>query len=300
MKHLPLLILCLSTLLSRAQDSANAIIKASDPTQIYTFVEAYAGLNFLSKQEGVQGLDTWQAGFKGTWGIKKFKIGVHLPASNNQSNFEVFDDITLDAGYQIHNNSGVYNATVIGAGFVSPSQGDYNLPSIYFAHLSVYPYSSSLNKYYFNYLGAIKISKKFSFYPGIEWFQRSNTEQTSYFSLIDSTYSLTPAIFSNGFKFSGLFSYDINPKSFLQFYGSWSTESWEGKYGSEELNAFYNEVWEKRFSMFLKYQYAITNYSQLFLVLSYYNYSSSLTDDISDYHQPNLYSLQLGFTYFLH
>ena len=79
-----------------AQNAESVKIKASDPSQIYTFVEAYAGLNFLGQSPTSAGLDTWEAGFRGTWGIKKFRIGVHLPASNNQSNFEVFDDITLD------------------------------------------------------------------------------------------------------------------------------------------------------------------------------------------------------------
>ena len=132
-----------------AQNADSLKIKASDPTQIYTFVEANAGISFLG-QKFPGDFDTWEAGFRGTWGIKKFRIGVHLPVSSNQSSFEVFDDITLDAGFQIHNNSGIYNTTVIGAGFVSPSQDDAIYPLIWFQDLAIYPNSSSLNKFYFN------------------------------------------------------------------------------------------------------------------------------------------------------
>ena len=281
-----------------AQNADSVKIKASDPTQIYTFVEANAGISFLG-QKFPGDFDTWEAGFRGTWGIKKFRIGVHLPVSSNQSSFEVFDDITLDAGFQIHNNSGIYNTTVIGAGFVSPSQDDAIYPLIWFQDLAIYPYSSSLNKFYFNYLGALTITEKLHFYPGIEWYQRSNLQQST-FVLTDSIVYTTPSIFAYGFKFSGTLSYDFNPKNFLQLYSAWSSENWEGKYGDPELNTFYSDIVEKRFTMSLKYQYAITNYSQTFVKVSFNKYSSSIFDIDNDYQEPNLFSFQLGFTYFLH
>lgn len=284
-----------------AQSSQERAIQASDPTQVYTFVEGYAGLNFLSNSPtSYGGLDTWEAGFRGTWGIKKFRIGVHLPASNNQTNFRVFDDITLDAGYQIHNNSGIYNATVIGAGFVSPSQ-DFSLNTIqyYQQQMLVYPYSSNLNKYYFNYLGALKFTEKFSLYPGVEWFQRSKTDQASY-QTSDTSYSLTPAIYSFGFKFSLIASYDFNAKNFLQIGAAYSTEDWQGKYGDEPLNAFYSNISEQRLHLYLKYQYAISPFSQVYAKASYYTYSSNLIEASDYYQQPHLYGIQLGFTYFLH
>src|SRR5690606_34514606 len=114
-------------------------------------------------------LDTWEAAFRGQWAVKKFRLGVLLPASNNTSNFRVFDDITLDAGYQIHNNSGIYNATVIGAGFVSPAKTALDPYSFEFEVVRIYPNVSNFNKYYFNYLGAIKFSEKLAFYLGLEW-----------------------------------------------------------------------------------------------------------------------------------
>lgn len=252
MKNLLAILVLFFTFSLSAQNADSVKIKASDPTQLYTFVEGYGGLNFLKVdygQSGLPGIDTWQFGFRGNWGIKKFRIGVDLSASNNSTENRVFDDIEINAGYQIHNNSGFYNSTVINAGFISPSQDDlWDLES------QVYPKNSIFNTYYFNYVGALKLSEKFALYPAIEWFNRKNNPDALYIYFDqDSSYSRS-TIFSQGWKFSGIVSYDINPRNFLQLYVAWSTENWDAKYGSiEAQDQYLSSISEKRWSVNAKY-----------------------------------------------
>jgi len=286
-----------------AQTSDSVKIKASDPTQLYTFVNVYGGLNFIQVNYGQAGwpeIDTWEFGFRGNWAIKKFRIGVYLPASNNSAENRVFDDITIDAGYQLHNNSGFYNATVINAGFTSPTQDE-----LFDKEYAVYPNSSSFSKYYFNYVGALKLTSKLSFYPGIEWFKRTyGYYNPRYFynpstGVVDTIRSGS-SVTSKGWKFSGMLSYDFNARNFIQAYASWSTENWNAKYGSSEnLNAFLSLVKEQRLHISAKYQFAFSQYSQIYLSLLYNGYS--MPEPATNYlYKINLYSFQLGYVYFLH
>jgi hypothetical protein len=283
-----------------AQTSDSVKIKASDPTQLYTFVNVYGGLNFIEFNYGQAGwpeIDTWEFGFRGNWAIKKFRIGVYLPASNNSTENRVFDDIMIDAGYQLHNNSGFYNATVINAGFSSPTYDEL--------FGNVYPNSSSFSKYFFNYVGALKLTNKLSFYPGIEWFKRTyGYYYTRYFydrnsGVIDTIIS-GPSVTSMGWKFSGIFSYDFNARNFVQFYASWSTENWNAMYGSSEnLNAYLSSIVEQRLHISGKYQYAFSPYSQIYLQLLYNGYS--MPETTKNYPvEVSLYSFQLGYIFFLH
>lgn len=298
--HFTLSVLLLSVSLL-AQQKDTVLIKASDPTQIYTFVEGYAGLNFFvsfSEQIPID-VDTWQFGFRGNWAMKKFRMGVDLSASNNSTANRILDDIQIDMGYQIHNNSGLYNATIINAGFISPSQDD-----LWDIGVHIYPKNSIFNTYYFNYLGAIKFSEKLALYPGIEWFNRRNDPNTTYIYFDqDSSYSGS-TITSQGWKFSGTFSFDINTKNFLQLFAARSIEQWNAKYGSIPAeNEYLSSISEKRWHINLKYQHAFSPYSQVYLKLLYNDYLIDDGDYYSDGIRGNverLYSFQLGFIYFLH
>jgi len=285
------------TLALSAQQTDSVKIKASDPTQIYTFVEGYGGLNFIGYNNAFPEIDTWQFGFRGNWEIKKFRLGVDLSASNNSTENRVLDDIQIDAGYQIHNNSGLYNSTVINAGFISPSQED-----LFDLDYYVYPKNSSFNTYFLNYVGALKFSEKLAFYPGIEWFNRKNNPD-AYYIYPDSSY-IRSTIFSQGWKYSGILSYDINSKNFLQLGAAWSIENWEAKYGSIEAQDNYlSSISVTRWSANLKYQHAFSPFTQAYVKLLYNDFI--MTD--ADYNDnairgvvARLYSFQLGFIYFLH
>jgi len=298
MKIILALIALFSCAALSAQTSDSVKIKASDPTQLYTFVEGYGGLNFIGYNNGLPEIDTWQFGFRGNWAMKKFRMGVDLSASNNSTANRVLDDVLIDMGYQIHNNTGIYNATVINAGFISPSQND-----LWDSETFVYPKNSMFATYYFNYLGAIKISEKLAFYPGVEWFSRKNDTRTTYIYFgQDSSYSRS-TIFSQGWKFSGTISYDINAKNFMQLYAARSTENWDAKYGSIPAeDAYLSAITEKRWHINVKYQHAFSPYSQLYLKLLYNDYLIDDGDYAADGIQGSvarLYSFQLGFTYFL-
>ncbi len=284
-----------------AQNSDSLRIKASDPTQIFTFVEGYGGFKFLGNSGAAPTmLDTWEVGFRGFWGIKKFKLGVYLPMSNNTGYNRILDDISIHAGYQIHNNTGLYNATVINVGFVSPSHPDIYDHIKPLDDIMVYPNSSAFYKIYVGYVGALKFSEKVSLYPGLEWSQRTYSNETSsYFPNAGSDFS---SIFTDAVKFSGMISYDFAPKNFVQLYLGWSVEKWEGKYGSPEWNEYLSGITQRRVEGNLKYQYAITPAAQAYFNLRYNNLRfedgyARMTSSGGGLKQ--LMSLQLGFIYFL-
>jgi hypothetical protein len=248
-------------------------------------------------------IDTWQFGFRGSWAIKRFLVGIELSSSNNVGIQYVFDDIHIHTAYQVHNNTGFYNATVLRAGYTSPSVevpfiGSY----LYFRDYAVYPNNSIFSKYYFTYQGALKFSEKFSIYPEVQYSRRTLFE--SYVTIFpDSSYEQS-RIESDGWTFSGTFSYDINPKNFLQLYVGWTTEKWNAKYGKDlEEEAYLSGISEKRWSANLKYQYAFTSYAQAYFKLLYHDYRFDDEDPRTDAlvgTKSRLYSLQLGFIYFLH
>jgi hypothetical protein len=303
MKILLILQALFLTLAISAQQTDSLKIKASDPTQLYTFVEGYGGLNFLSMGNTGLDIDTWQFGFRGSWAIKRFLIGIELSSSNNVGIQYVFDDIHIHTAYQVHNNTGLYNATVLRAGYTSPSVevpfiGSY----LYFRDYAVYPNNSIFSKYYFTYQGALKFSEKFSIYPEVQYSRRTLFE--SYVTIFpDSSYEQS-RIESNGWTFSGTFSYDINPNNFLQLYVSWSVDNWTGKYGSSpEENDLLSTISENRFAVNLKYQHAFTPFSQAYIKLLYHDYllkGENLGFEIDQSPTQRLYSFQLGFIYFLH
>ena len=287
-----------------AQQNDTLKIKASDPTQLYTFVEGYAGLNFIAYPNGLPEIDTWQFGFRGNWAMKKFRIGVDLSASNNSTQNRILDDIKIDLGYQVHNNTGIYNTTLINVGFTSPTIDDGSLFPYNDLSMAVYPNTSTFYKIHVNYRGAVKISDKFAFYPGVEWFTKKNNPDALYiFFDQDSSYSRS-TVFSTGWKFSGTLSYDINPKNFVQIYAAWSTENWEAKYGSiPEQDAYFSGFSEKRWMAHVNYQHAFTPYAQAYAKLLYHDYRFDDGDPRTDSYEglvSRLYSFQLGFIYFLH
>jgi hypothetical protein len=296
-----ILLLFLSAKLS-AQKTDSLEIDASDPTQFYSFVEGYGGFNFLGQNNLAPYLDTWELGFRGSWAIKKFRLGVYFPMSNNTGYNRVFDDISADAGYQIHNNTGLYNASVINAGFVSPSHPSifFDIAAIY--DYAVYPNSSGFLKYYFNYVGALKFSQKWSFYPGVEWFQRKSLDQSSVFTRTNTYYA--PRVTTNGLKLFGTVSYTPTKRSFLQFYAAWSTENWEASFGEDdEFVAYLSQINEVRVSLSAKYQYAITPAAQVYAKVQYndllFNDGIARTASMGGV-LKQVYGLHLGFTYFLH
>ena len=139
--------LFLSLVLS-AQHADSIKIKASDPTQLYTFVEGYGGYNVAGTWQYGLYSDIWEAGFRGNWVIKNFRLGVFLPLSNVYQETLGLNDVSIDAGYQIHNNSGFYNSTLLNAGYSFGAED--NFFAIYDKHVGRYAFSnrSCFNKFY--------------------------------------------------------------------------------------------------------------------------------------------------------
>lgn len=303
MKSILLIQALILTLALSAQQTDSLRIKASDPTQLYTFVEGYGGLNFVGNNNSAPtALDTWELGFRGNWAIKeKFKIGVYLPMSNNTGLPRVFDDISVDLAYQIHNNSGIYNATVIGAGFTSPSQYDLYFEINPQTDIALYPNSSSFYRLYINYTGALQVSEKLAVYPGIEYFKRIYYHDPGIaLPRPPQDYSRVDA---NGFRFSSMVSFQLNAKSFLQGNFSYATETWNGKWGAELWNEYLSGVSQQRLSGFIKYQYAITPSAQAYANVQYNNldFNDGLARTASmGGGLKQLLGLQLGFIYYIH
>ncbi len=288
------------TLALSAQTSDSVKIKASDPTQLYTFVEAYGGYNVTGSWEYGLGADIWEAGFRGNWAIKNVRIGVFLPTSYQDSyNYSWgLDDIAFDAGYQLHNNSGLYNSTLIIVGYSFGAEDNFFRMYDTDSRQTAQANRSCFNTFFINYVGAIKVSDKLAFYPGVEWFHRSYTKLSVGY-VKDSTY-LNSYIHTSGFKFSGTVSYDFNPKNFVQFYAGWSFENWNGANGqTSELDDYYSGISQKRLNMNIKYQHAFNAHAQGYVKLIYGNYSFDQPSEQWYWVEPNLVGLQLGFTYFL-
>ncbi len=274
-------------------------MKASDPTQIYTSVEGFGGYHVAGSWEHGLGTAVLETGFRGNWGIKRFRIGVLLPTSNVSRETWGLDDVAVDAGYQLHNNSGFYNSTVINVGYSFGAED--NFFAIYDDDKcqTAFANRSCFNTFHVNYVGAIKFSDKLAFYPGVEWFKRSNTKFNVGY-VRDSTYGNSD-IYTNGLKFSGTVSYDFNAKNFVQLYAAWSFENWNGENGaSTELDGFYNGISQKRFNINVKYQHAFGVHAQGYVNLLYKNYSFNLQEESQYCVYPSLIGLQLGVIYYLH
>ena len=275
-----------------SQENTVTPLRASDPTQPFTSIDFNAGLNFThfgSMSENSE-LDSWEFGLKGDFAIKNFGLGVFLSSSNNGQLNQLINDVKLDFKYQIHKNSGFYSSSLIKIGLSSPTfpeMDDLNL-------FNPYDNATDFLEINMTYTGALRLKPNLSFYPTFEIYHRSKENSYIYVNL-DSVY-FAPDITQNGIRLGGMLAYDWK-NSFIQLGSGWSTGNWDFKNGSiaEDNNQEYSDqTWFVR----LKYQYAISDYSQVYLSFYTKNFALKNGNEV-DPIRFGLTNLSIGFKHFL-
>lgn len=268
-----------------AQDS-ELRIRPSDPTLLYTQLNTSGGIDFSNYEP-----DHWQFSFGGTWAIKeRFGFSFKAPISNIATGPSLFENISFDASYQIHKNTGLFNSSLLSIGVTTPTSEDYYLRFIRD------PYSSS-HEFRVNYTAGLKLSKKIRLFPQLQYFQRSGEVRVGYVDLQTGQVTYGPKLSHQGFRAGLTASYDFNDKSFLQLGMQYSQGSWAEEGGMRQLWGVSDNTIQS-FDLRLRYQYALRPQSQIFLEI-HQQFDSVNSSNRNWNRKGNYAGFNIGYTYFL-
>lgn len=260
-------------------------IKASDPTLLLTQVNFSAGINFNDYSPEV-----WEFNFGGTWAIKdKFSFGFTAPITNNALSPSIFERLELNAAYQIHYNTGLFNSSLISIGLTSPITDDY------FIRYIRGPYSASY-EFRASYTAGIKISEKLSFYPHLEYYRRLG-DSREYTVNQSGQFQSGLVLNHQGLRTGAIMSYDFNRKNFIQLGVTYC----RGRYNQNNVpEGIYDHtgITLDRYDLRFRYQYAFKAHSQIFLELNQQFHTISPGDDDWQTNR-NLSNFFIGYSYFL-
>ncbi len=261
-------------------------IKASDPTLLYTQLNVSGGIDFIDYAP-----DHWTFNFGGTWAIKeKFSFAFQAPISNNAVGPSLFENISLNAAYQIHNNSGIFNSSLLRVGLTTPVTDDSRIGLI------AQPFSTTY-EFRVGYTAGIKVNEKLSLFPRLTYYRRFG-EVRETFMQDDGTVALGPVLSHQGLRSGLTLSYDFNAKNFVQLGFLYSQGVWDEKRNINDLfNATGNVVQD--YNLTLRYQHAFTPHSQIFLELhqQFRTLNPKRTQFLKS--TRNLAGFSLGYSYFL-
>ncbi len=285
-----------------AQSDSTSYLRVEDPTQLFTNVEVGTGIGFERNDVFVEP-SFWLLNYSGNLAFNRFRTGFSLPFTNNGNEETGLGDLKIDFGYKVHESKNRYNATLINAGITFPASGNnYSLDN-------VYSYSNTLFfKLNVDAIGSIKISEKLWIYPTVGYtrlaqLQEEYTRFWSYDTLpngsivgrVDSGF-VTPKISCNAFSLGFRTSYRFNIKSFLSFYTILQLENWQEN-DPENYTKFPNSLATQSLKLGLKYQYAITPFSQIFIKVDCA--VDNLNQAKHPYYYRDSYFVGFGFNYFL-
>lgn len=275
----------LLTLQTTAQDS-ELKIKASDPTLLYTQIQASGGIHFIDNAP-----EYWQFNLGGTWAIKKkFSLSIQAPISNNAFGPSLFENLRLDAAYQIHHNPGFFKSSLVCLGITTPATDDYYLRFIRDPYSSSYAFRAS-------YTAGLGVSEKLSLYPKLEYYRRFGEVRVGQYNPSTGEVEYSPKLSHQGFRIGVTLSYDFYEKNFLQLGLSYAQGSWQEELGFDELFSVHDNTFQS-LDLRLRYQYAIRPQSQIFLEV-YQQFRTVVPRRVDGRYNQNKAGFSLGYRYFL-
>jgi hypothetical protein len=267
-------------------NSAETTIKASDPTQLYSTLAVDGGINMIDYDA-----DNWEFGFGAAVAVKsKFRFSFFAPISNIALGPSLFTSVNLDAACQIHNNSGLYNSSVITVGLSTPVFDDF-----FMARTNNFLYTTS-HELRIAYTGGLRFSDKLALFPQVEVFRKFSDVSESYINMITGNTQNGPKLTHLGLRTGFSFSYDFNHKNFVQLRATYSRSGWEEENTFDAIlngNNFRTDQYDFTFI----YQHAFTPNSQIFLQL--YQQLRNIENNGNTFQDCNLSGFKLGFIYFL-
>lgn len=265
--------------------SSTTVIRASDPTQLYTTISINGGINFIDNEP-----DNWEFGFSGAIAIKeKLQFSFFAPITNKSLESSLFSNVHLNAAYQLHNNSGIYNSSIITFGLKTPIFDDFLLNGI---NESV---SSTSYELSMGYTGGVRLNKKLTLFPHVEYYRKSVLMRGTFFDQSTGALVSFPNIQHNGWRTQLTLSADFNEKNFIQLIGNYNFGQYSNEPTSESL-INYNRFTSNQFLLKVRYQHAFTPSSQLFIEafkgINEINNSQNVF-------RENLSGFKVGYLYFI-
>lgn len=287
---LALFAFCFCIALYAQNTDTTATPRVEDPTQIFTYVDFSAGINFVNGSYGIEP-NNWALNYRAVLGSKRFRTGFTLPFSNFANTNTGLGDIGIDFGYKLHQSTGIYTATTLNAGVFFPTS--YNDYSSNWDTTSL-GQDRPFFTFFANYTSSLKMNNAFYLYPKIEIYKRTHIAQTT--MLLNNPY-IAPNITQSGFRFELGASYRFNAKHFLYGYVQYQPERWaivENGFAYRGPST-YNI---NRINWGLRYQFNLNPQNQMYLRLDGTVRGTNLPN-LSNYgtHKDS-YFIRFGFKHF--
>ncbi len=223
----------------------------------------------------------------GAFAIKeKFRVSILITYSNQIISPSLFPQVRLNAAYQVHNNSGVYNTSLITIGLNTPT-----LEDVFMRNIVQYNIATSF-EFNVGYVGAIRLNKRWGLFPNVEYYYQSANTRAIFVGATTPAQNLT----HQGIRAKLTMGYDLNAKNFVQLTAGGNFGSYWQVAGTESTIDF-GTLTNSAFLYNFRFQHGFTRTSQVFI--EFQQRFNRFNDAPKILRNQNTAALRMGFLYFL-
>lgn len=253
-----------------AQEKQIPASQLADPTALYSSIDLRSGLYFRSESYTPTAYDLagWELNLKADFLIlENLRLSLALPMSNRNVNLSFYDNLSLDIGYQIHENNGLFKSSLIELGVTSPVSDDGLIQT-----------SGKSWELRGAYTASLRPARNWGFYPSIQVYRKTLSNLIN--GRVGSPSSgYPPDVFDphfiksltrTGIRTAIHGSHEFSNKSFLQFGMGYEGGRWSAVSEYQGDAEFFESIVENSYRVDFKQQFSIANKHQLYLSWSGY------------------------------